>query len=57
MFEIIDNNFHDEQYGNAEYLNNWPMLYVLENGKQAYIGQSNHVQTRMKEHKASTKKL
>ncbi len=57
MFEIIDNKFHNEQYGDAEYLNNWPMLYVLENGKEAYIGQSNHVQTRMKEHKASTEKL
>ena len=32
------------------------MLYILENGKQAYIGQSNHVKTRMAEHLANAQK-
>ena len=31
-------------------LSNWPMLYILENGKQTYIGQSNHVINRMSQH-------
>ena len=35
---------------------NWPMLYILENGKQAYIGQSNHVKTRMAEHLSNVQK-
>ena len=32
------------------------MLYILENGEQAYIGQSNHVLTRMSEHASSKQK-
>jgi hypothetical protein len=32
------------------------MLYILENGKQAYVGQSNHVKTRMSEHLSSKEK-
>jgi DUF2075 family protein len=32
------------------------MLYILENGKQAYIGESNHVKTRMKQHHQSMDK-
>ncbi len=32
------------------------MLYILENGKQAYIGESNHVKTRMAQHAANKEK-
>ena len=35
---------------------NWPMLYILENGKEAYIGESNHVKTRMNQHHMSVEK-
>ena len=49
-FKIIDGVFENNCYGNEDYLENWPMLYILENGKQAYIGESNHVKTRMMQH-------
>ena len=39
-----------------KYLTNWPMLYILENGKQAYIGESNHVKNRMSQHHSSVDK-
>lgn len=45
MFKITEDNFRIQKYGNESYLSNWPMFYILENGKQAYIGQSNHVKT------------
>lgn len=32
------------------------MLYILENGKQAYIGESNHVKTRMTQHTTNEEK-
>lgn len=50
MFKIIEGNFKDSQYSNEEYLDNWPLLYILENGKQAYIGESTHAKTRMTQH-------
>ncbi len=50
MFKIIEGNFKDGQYSNEEYLDNWPLLYILENGKQAYIGESTHAKTRMTQH-------
>ena len=50
MFKIIDGNFKDNQYSDEKFLDNWPMLYILENGKQAYIGESTHVKTRMTQH-------
>ena len=50
MFKITEGDFHKQKYGNESYLSNWPMLYILENGKQAYIGQSNHVINRMAQH-------
>ena len=40
MFKIIEGDFKNNIYGNEEYLDNWPMLYLLENGKQIYIGES-----------------
>ena len=43
MFKIIEGDFKNNKYSNEEYLDNWPMLYILENGKKAYIGESNHV--------------
>lgn len=56
MFKIVDREFKNQQYGNENYLKNWPMLYILENGKQAYIGESNHVKTRMMQHQQSDDK-
>ena len=42
MFKIIEGDFKNNKYSNEEYLDNWPMLYILENGKKAYIVESNH---------------
>lgn len=56
MFKIIDGDFKNNIYGNESYLDNWPMLYILENGKQAYIGESNHVKTRMTQHATNEEK-
>ena len=56
MFKIINSSFKDGIYGNDDYLDNWPMLYILENGREAYIGESNHVKTRMSQHAANEEK-
>ena len=50
MFKITTGDFKNQTYGNESYLSNWPMLYILENGKQVYIGESNHVKNRMSQH-------
>lgn len=56
MFRISEKDFHSKDYGNEKYLNNWPMIYILENGEQAYIGQSTNVRSRMLQHKVNEKK-
>lgn len=56
MFKITDGDFKNQIYGNEKYMSNWPMLYILENGKQAYIGESNHVKNRMSQHHNSKEK-
>jgi len=56
MFKITEADFKKGEYGSEKYLVNWPMLYILENGKQAYVGQSNHVKTRMAEHLSNKQK-
>lgn len=56
MFRITEGDFKNQKYGNESYLSNWPMLYILENGKQAYIGESNHVKNRMSQHHSSVDK-
>ena len=56
MFKIIEGDFKNQTYGDETYLTNWPMLYILENGKQAYIGKSNHVKNRMSQHHSSIDK-
>ena len=56
MFKIIEGDFKNNEYSDEEYLDNWPMLYILENGKQAYIGESNHVKTRMTQHATNEEK-
>lgn len=55
-FKIYDNPFHHNQFDNHPFWDNWPMLYILENGKQAYIGESNHVKTRMAQHLSNNEK-
>ncbi len=56
MFRIIEGDFKNNQYSDDSFLDNWPMLYILENGKQAYIGESNHARTRMMQHSLSEDK-
>ena len=56
MFKITQGDFENQIYGDENYLSNWPMLYILENGKQAYIGESNHVKNRMSQHHSSAEK-
>ncbi len=56
MFKITEGDFKNQKYGEEDYLSNWPMLYILENGKQAYIGESNHVKHRMAQHHTSIDK-
>lgn len=56
MFKITEGDFKNQIYGNESYLSNWPMLYILENGKQGYIGESNHVKNRMAQHYSSVDK-
>ena len=56
MFQIIEGDFKNNRYSSEEYLENWPMLYILENGKQAYIGESNHAKTRMTQHATNEEK-
>ncbi len=50
MFRIIEGDFKNNTYSDEDFLDNWPMLYILENGKQAYIGESTHAKTRMTQH-------
>lgn len=56
MFKITEGDFKNQIYKEENYLSNWPMLYILENGKQAYIGESNHVKNRMSQHHGSVDK-
>lgn len=56
MFRITEGDFKNQVYGDEDYLSNWPMVYILENGKQAYVGESNHVKQRMAEHYRSVDK-
>lgn len=52
QFIIKDSEFNKDNtdYGNEHFLDNWPMLYILENGKEAYIGESSNVAKRMSQH-------
>lgn len=44
QYVVIDKEFSkDVDYGSDPYLTNWPGLYILENGKKAYVGQSNYL--------------
>ncbi|OON85368.1 hypothetical protein BXO88_12700 [Oribacterium sp. C9] len=56
MFKIITGDFKNSKYSDEEYLDNWPMLYILENGKQAYVGESTHAKTRMTQHATNEEK-
>ena len=50
MFKIIEGDFKNNIYSNESFLDNWPMIYILENGEKAYIGESTHAKTRMTQH-------
>ncbi len=56
MFQIIDTQFKADNYGTDKHLYNWPMLYILENGSKAYVGQANSIVERMSQHKANPEK-
>jgi len=56
MFVIKDVDFPSSNYGLESYLVNWPMLYILENGKKAYVGQTNSIVKRMVQHSESESK-
>ncbi len=56
MFKITKGDFTNHIYGEESYLSNWPMLYILENGKEAYVDESNHVKNRMHQHAKSPDK-
>lgn len=56
MYKIIKKDFREKDYGKEEFLKSWPMLYVLENGKEAYVGESTSIINRMNQHKASVEK-
>ena len=56
MFKILDRPFQEDNYGKDEFLYNWPMVYILENGKEAYVGQTLDISTRMSQHKANPDK-
>ena len=56
MFKIIDRQFGIDDYGTDDFLHNWPMVYILENGKEAYVGQTLDIYTRMSQHKANPDK-
>lgn len=60
MFEISRKKFCQDDYGHEDYLDNWPMLYLLEGNqdrdKKIYIGQSNRINSRMSEHKRNYEK-
>lgn len=56
MFKITEGDFKNKIYGQQSYLSNWPMLYILENGKKVYIGESNHVKNRMSQHHSAVDK-
>ncbi|WP_315072491.1 DNA/RNA helicase domain-containing protein [uncultured Clostridium sp.] len=56
MFEILEYNFDEDIEDKNDYLDKWPMLYILKNNNQAYIGQSTSIVNRMKQHKANPEK-
>lgn len=56
MFQLYESDFKKNVLGKEPFWDNWPMLYILENGQQAYIGESNHVKTRMLQHLSNDEK-
>ncbi len=56
LYIITNHRFPQNGYGDEPHLLNWPMLYILENGKKVYVGESTNVTERMKQHKANPDK-
>ncbi|MDL2249449.1 DUF2075 domain-containing protein [Lachnospiraceae bacterium OttesenSCG-928-J05] len=56
MFKIIDSPLSKTEYGEEKYLKNWPMIYILENEKMAYVGESTNVTARMTQHRKNPEK-
>ena len=34
MYEILEGDFAQQKFPEEDYLKNWPMIYILENGKK-----------------------
>jgi hypothetical protein len=56
VYKIVEGDFANQQFPNKDYLVNWPIVYILQNGRQVYIGESNHAKQRMAEHKRTKAK-
>ena len=53
MSKIESFNFDKENFNELkefEFGLNWPVVYILEDGKEAYIGETNSLYRRSKEH-------
>lgn len=37
LYVISNHRFPSDNYGNDDFLSNWPMLYILENGKRSIL--------------------
>lgn len=50
-FPVLDNSIKDEKYGQ-----NWPVVYLLENGKDMYVGETYNLHSRAKQHQENPEK-
>ncbi|MBD3280618.1 hypothetical protein GF389_03785 [Candidatus Dojkabacteria bacterium] len=59
MYEIKKFKFKKDRLGsirNYRYGENWPVVYILENGKEAYIGETNTAYRRSNQHYGNTER-
>jgi len=57
MIQIKDFEFKEStKLKDNKIVVNWPVVYLIENGKQIYIGETNNFQRRMKQHYGDVKK-
>ncbi|WP_343208210.1 DNA/RNA helicase domain-containing protein [Anaerolentibacter hominis] len=55
MFTLSEFKLHEELL-DLPAMTNWPMVYILENGREAYVGQSMNINKRMEQHRDSEQK-
>lgn len=59
MSEIKSFKFHKDHFGDIKeyrFGKNWPIVYVLENGKDVYVGQAINAYRRLRQHNDNTEK-